>query len=114
MPTPAAAPVNTTHLLNALSARHIGRERGISAKLLAYELNVTERRLRHLVSEAREAGIPLCGRPEDGYFIARTAEELQETCAFLEHRALHSLRALSRMRRLSMPELLGQLKLNQA
>jgi len=102
-----------TRLLNAL-ARHQGRERGIAAHALADALQVNERRLRRLVSAAREMGVPVCGTPESGYFIARTADELEETCAFLQHRALHSLRALSRMRRVSLPELLGQLKLNQA
>lgn len=100
-------------LLGAL-AGHQGRSRGISARALAARLGITERALRRLISEAREQGVAICGRPESGYFIATTSEELQETCTFLENRAMHSLRALSRMRRISMPELLGQLKLNQA
>lgn len=100
-------------LLNALS-RHQGRDKGISAKALAADIGVPPRQLRRLVSAAREDGIAICGKPGSGYFVPVTPEELAESCAFLEHRALHSLRLLSRMKRVSMPALLGQLKLNQA
>jgi len=102
-----------TELLNAL-ARHQGREHGISAQRLAALLAVPQRRLRKLVSELREEGIAICGTPATGYYMAVTPEELQETCAFLEHRALHSLRKLSQMKKVSLPTLLGQLMLNQA
>lgn len=102
-----------TKLLNALAA-HQGRDKGIAARELAVQLGVPPRRLRLLISAAREDGIAICGKPESGYFVPVTAEELQETCAFLEHRALHSLRKLSRMKRVSLPTLLGQLMLNQA
>lgn len=100
-------------LLNALS-RHQGEEAGIGAAALAREVGVSPRKLRRLISAARGDGIAICARPESGYFVPVTPEELQESCEFLEHRALHSLRLLSRMRQVSLPELLGQLKLNQA
>lgn len=102
-----------TSLLNALSA-HQGRDNGICAKDLAARLGVPPRRLRRLISAAREDGIAICGKPESGYFVPTTPDELEETCAFLEHRALHSLRKLSRMKRVALPTLLGQLMLNQA
>lgn len=103
-----------TALLNAL-ARHQGADKGISAKALVLELNVPARQLRRLISRCRdEDGVAICGHPTTGYYMAVTPEELQQSCAFLEHRALHSLRLLSRMKKVSLPELLGQLKLNQA
>lgn len=103
-----------TQLLNELSS-HQGKACGISAKDLAARLGITPRKLRKLISEARDQdGQAICGRPGTGYYMAATPEELQESCAFLEHRALHSLRLLSRMRKVSLPDLLGQLKLNQA
>ena len=105
--------MNATRLLNALSA-HQGRDRGIGAKALAIDVGVNPRRLRKLISQVRDEGIAVCGQPSTGYFVPVTAEELQESCAFLEHRALHSLRLLSRMKKVSLPDLLGQLKLNQA
>jgi biotin operon repressor len=103
-----------TELLNALS-RHQGRENGIGAKRLAEQLQISPRELRKLISRVRdEDGHAVCGHPSTGYFMAVTPEELQQSCAFLEHRALHSLRVLSRMKKVSLADLLGQMKLNQA
>ena len=54
-------------------------------------------------------GIAVCGTPETGYYIAADAEELQQTIDFLKHRALHSLTLASRMSKIPMPDLIGQL-----
>lgn len=102
-----------TQLLNAL-ASHQGRASGIAADALARQLGVTPRHLRKLISAAREDGIAICGKPASGYFMPVTPEELQETCAFLEHRAMHSLRKLSRMKKVALPILMGQLLMNQS
>lgn len=102
-----------TALLNALS-QHQGAANGIAAERLAQQLDVPPRRLRKLVSAAREDGIAICGRPATGYFMPVTPEELHETCRFLEHRALHSLRKLSRMKRVALPVLLGQILITEA
>jgi predicted DNA-binding transcriptional regulator YafY len=100
-------------LINAIAA-HQGRANGISARRLAEQLQVSPRSLRRLISEVRDEGLPICGRPSTGYFLASNKAELQECCAFLEARALHSLHLLARMRRVSLPALCGQLNLNQA
>ncbi len=101
-------------VLNVLS-RHQGCANGIRAKDLAAHLGIPTRRLRTLITELREQdGNAICGRPSTGYFLPLNGDELEETCRFLEHRALHSLRMLARMRRVSLPDLMGQLKLNQA
>lgn len=102
-----------TKLLNQLS-HHQGRANGISADRLAEQLHMSPRQLRKRISEARENGFAICGKPSSGYFVPVTADELQETCEFLEHRAMHSLRKLSRMKKVALPTLLGQLMLNQA
>lgn len=102
----------TTALLNALS-RHQGRDKGIAAKHLAAELQIPPRRLRKLISQARDDGIAICGKPASGYFMPVTPEELNETCSFLEGRALGGLRRLSRMRGVALPVLMGQLLINQ-
>jgi hypothetical protein len=103
-----------TEVLNALS-RHQGRGNGIGAKRLAEQLDMPPRLLRKRISELRDGdGVAICGTPSTGYFMAVAPEELQASCDFLEHRALHSLRLLSRMKKVSLPDLLGQLKLNQA
>lgn len=104
----------TTTLMNVLS-KHQGRENGISARYLAAYCGVDLRMLRKLISQARyEDGVAICGHPKTGYFMATTADELDMCCQFLRHRAVHSLQLLSRMTKTSMPDLIGQLKLNQA
>lgn len=105
--------MNAPELLNVL-AFHQGRDRGINAGDLARVAGVTERKLRDLVSALREEGIAICATPETGYYLAVTPEELQESCKFLHDRAMRSLVLASRMQKISLPDLLGQLKLNQA
>jgi hypothetical protein len=104
----------TTTLLNLL-ARHRGAANGISARYLAAQLGVCPREMRHLISQARyQEGAAICGHPSTGYYMADEPGELNACCAFLESRALHSLRLLARMRNTSLPDLVGQLNLNQA
>lgn len=109
----------TVQVLNALGVAHRGRENGIHANHLASKLGLQGeyglRKLRKAISELRETGIPIAGMPETGYFVAATAEELDEFCIkFLEGRAMHSLKLSSRLRRIPLPVLCGQLLLNQA
>ncbi len=101
----------TVHQLLASLSGHIGRERGITAHQLAAQLGVLERQVRTLISEAREGGYGVCGTPRDGYYIAANADELEETCQFLRNRAMHSLALESRLRKLPLADLVGQLKL---
>lgn len=102
-----------TDLLVILS-RHQGADAGIRAQDLAALLQVPERRVRILVSELRADGTAICAHPSTGYFVPVTPEELQQSCEFLEHRALKSLLLMSRMRNVSLPTLLGQLALKQS
>lgn len=105
----SAAPTKTDLLM--LLEAHIGRDSGITARAIAQALGCTERLVRELVTELRMDGVALCGKPDTGYFVAATAEELQETCAFLRARALHSLVLEARMRHVPLPDLIGQLRL---
>jgi transposase len=101
----------TKHDLMARMALHIGKGNGIKCADLAVLLNESERNVRHLVSEAREEGIAICGTPATGYYVAASTEELQETLQFLRNRAMHSLRLESRLAKISLPDLIGQLHL---
>lgn len=104
----------------AALARHIGQANGISAEDLVQEIIgasgdcdsdlFTTRRLRNYISELREEGVAVCGHPRTGYYIAETADELTESCNFLRARAMHSLTLESRLRRIPLPDLLGQLR----
>lgn len=97
--------------LIALLARHQGANQGISAEDIARALDVPTRRVRTLVTEAREEGVAIAATPEHGYFIAVLPEEIDLCCAFLRARALRSLLLESRLRKIPLVELLGQLRL---
>ena len=99
-----------SQLLNVLT-RHIGKGNGIGVKALATQLDTTERHVRTLTSELREDGHAVCGTPQDGYYIAATADELEETCRFIRSRSMHGLRMESQMRKIPLTDLLGQLHL---
>lgn len=113
-PAPANPPRDQllASLVQYLSAQHTGKANGIGAELLAERLGITERLLRALVSQAREDGVAISATPETGYYIAQTADELEESCEFLRSRAMHSLRMEAQLRRIPLPDLLGQLHLN--
>ncbi|ROH88651.1 hypothetical protein ED208_12595 [Stagnimonas aquatica] len=102
-------------LLAALS-RHVGRDRGVTARALVVEICGTwsaagERHLRELVEALRQDGIAVCADPSNGYHIAATAEELQASIQFLRQRALTSLRQIRQLKRLAQPDLGGQRRL---
>lgn len=92
-------------------ARHSGRNSGITGAALARELGMSMRCLRLHITAAREHGVAVCGTPGSGYYVAATAGELQECCAFLRSRALHSLRLEALLLKVPLPHLLGQLQL---
>lgn len=101
---------SATQLLTTLQ-RHIGKGNGVSVKALALTLDTTPRHVRSLVTELREEGIGVCAHPKYGYFIAATAEELEETCVFLHTRGMQSITLASTMRKCAGTELNGQRKL---
>lgn len=61
-------------------------------------------------------GFPVCSAmigKETGYFLAETAEEIEKFCETMEKRVMKTLYLLSRVKKLSLPEYLGQLKLKE-
>jgi len=101
--------MQTNDQLVTLLSRHIGKGNGIGVKDIARQIGVNERHVRTMVSDLRNEGLAVCGTPRHGYYIAATPEELEETCTFLRRRAMHSLGLESRLRRIPLPDLLGQL-----
>lgn len=103
-------------VLAALAA-HAGKEKGIHARDLARKIAgahsgpAAERRLRQVITELRLEGQHICGTPEQGYYLAADADELNHTCSFLYERAMASLKQISSMKRVSLPDLRGQLHL---
>ncbi len=98
-------------LVLSVLSRHIGRGNGIGGKQLALDAGVEERRVRKLVSELRRDGHAVCAHPKTGYFIAETADELDTTCEFLTSRSMHGLVDASYLKKIPLPDLLGQLHL---
>lgn len=110
-------PINHSTVLRAL-ARHIGRHNGAHIDQLVAEITggdgtepCQQRHVRLVILELRTEGHHICGHPATGYFIAESPEELDATCEFLYQRALASLRQISAMKHIALPDLRGQLKL---
>lgn len=99
-----------------LAALQVGQARGQTAEQLVLGItgrrcSAHERRLRQVIEALRVAGHCICAHPQHGYFIAATDDELDRTCNFMLERAMTSLRQVSAMRRVAMPDLRGQLGL---
>lgn len=99
-------------------AHHVGADNGIHVAELVRRISgqqvsnaLLERKVRQHITDLRMEGAHICGHPASGYYMAETAKELADTCAFMESRAMSSLVIVSRLRKVSMPELLGQLAL---
>lgn len=108
---------NSDDLLTELQD-HIGKDNGICANDLAEKLSGTMlhkefhcRHIRKLVEDLRSKGHHICATPQHGYFIAANDKELDQTCEFLYERAMCSLKQISRMKQVAMPDLRGQLRL---
>ena len=110
-------PLTAAAVLAAL-AHHIGAANGVRVDLLVCEITgnpvhdaVAERQLRNVVVQLRLEGHHVCAHPARGYFLAANAEELDATCTFLYERAMTTLTQIAAMKRISLPDLRGQLHL---
>lgn len=105
-------------VLSALQTGHVGHQRGVTACALAAIVGDCvptpghQRKLRQIIEVLRNHGHQICAHPAHGYFIARDAAELEETCTYLMNRARTSLRQVASMKRVSMQSLQGQLQLD--
>lgn len=108
-------------MLEVLS-HHIGANHGVTISQLVTEMAhpraidpreraSVERQARELVVQLRLAGHHVCSHPSSGYYMAATPEELDAACAFLFERAMTSLQQVAAMKRVSLPDLRGQLHL---
>lgn len=108
--------ITESDILTVLS-HHIGARHGITCRQLVRTLNgggddtALERQVRQVVMRLRIQGEHICGLPTTGYYIAESAEELDSTCLFLYERAMTSLKQVAAMKRVSLPDLAGQLRL---
>jgi hypothetical protein len=82
----------------------------------AHRINDTSA-LRVLIRKLRRLGHPICStceKYEPGYYLAETPEELSEFAARHQRRGLTSLSQAAKMMRIGLPELLGQLQLEES
>ncbi len=118
---PNKRPLTRDTLVIALS-RHIGAGAGVTISQLvdevlwpvgvpAAERATIERQARELIVQLRLDGHHVCAHPSRGYFLAESPDELDQTCEFLYSRAMTSLKQVAAMKRVSLPDLRGQLHL---
>lgn len=98
---------------------HAGAANGITArdlvaKICGFATGPGERHLRHVIEALRKQGHRICAHPATGYFVATTEAELDASCEFLYGRAMTSLTQVAAMKRVSLPDLRGQLRLPAA
>ena len=104
-------------------SRHIGEERAIGMDRLYdvvfdgpvnHKINDT-RKLRKVVTDLRYEGVPICSvssKDGGGYYLAAAGSEFRDYRDRQKRRALKILARVAKMERISLPELLGQMKLN--
>ena len=110
-------------LLDAL-LEHIGKENAIGMDVLyekvfdekaANKINGTKK-LRELITAVRRQGKAIgsvCSNNGGGYYIPRAGSELEDYCSRMLHRpALRKLAMEARIRKVSLPALIGQMSLN--
>jgi hypothetical protein len=98
---------------------HVGRHKAIGMGELyesvygnSWQNRINDTRpLRDVIEKLRRRGVPICS-DESGYWLAAAGSELEEFCARLRRRALKSLVQEARLKKIGLPELLGQMQLN--
>ncbi len=98
-------------VLTALQSR-IGASRGMHVAELSAVTLLNERICRKAIELLRLDGVQLCGKPETGYYIAATADELTGTTDWMFKRAAKTLKQISRMTKTALPALVGQINLD--
>jgi len=106
----------STVFARLVSGNHVGHASGLTAAALVAAITgrsapADVRTLRRCVEDLRMRGYPVCAHPSHGYYIAANADDVDATCEYLYQRALTSLRQISALKRVAIPDLRGQLGL---
>lgn len=121
MPKKIFSADDKSRLLSVL-IRHVGRERAIGMDVLServfgrpvrHKINDT-RTLRALIDQLRADGEPILSTSTSaggGYYIAAAGSETEEYLGRLHRRGLKPLALEAKIRKISLPELLGQMQL---
>jgi len=84
-------------LLEVFQKFHVGAGNACSINRLSVFLGINRSSVRNYLFELREGQIPLCSN-SNGYYLASTQEELDETIAFLSNRTLELQRAVEALK----------------
>ena len=105
-------------------SKHVGKSNAISMVELYKRVFGKEppdkisgtRQLRQLITKLRkEEGIPICSttnKEGGGYYLASAGADLEEYCKRLRRRALKALAMEAKLRKMTLPQLLGQIQMN--
>jgi len=110
-------------VLLRIMSRHVGAGRKIGMGELyqavfgeGWQNRINDTRaLRTLITELRHEGIPICSvadRSGGGYYLASAGSEMNAYCERLRTTALKKLAMEAKIRRISLPQLLGQMAMN--
>lgn len=111
----AALPAEEKTLL-AILKLHVGRARAIKVSFLSHLSGAGERGVREMLKHLTEdhgVGIASTTEAPFGVYLIETADELNDYCDNLQSRGLSVLRRAAVLKKLHLPELLGQLALEQ-
>lgn len=109
--------------LLAVLSKHPGRSRAIGMADLYREVygeypksKITgTRKLRNLLTQLRQEGVPVCSTASQqggGYYLAGAGSDLQDYCRRLRNQGLKKLGMEAKLRRKTLPQLLGEIQLN--
>ncbi len=99
-------------LIELLGARR-GEGNAISREKLCEALYpVPERTIREVIKHlVTKHGIPIASGP-NGYYTPITADEIRRCCDYYHRYAMASLEVEAKLRQVSLPELLGQIRMD--
>jgi len=110
-------------LVLQILSRHIGRGKAINMAALFQEIfgvaprnTITgTRRLRKIITRLRAQGVPICSAADmesGGYYLPAAGSEMENYCGRLRNQALKKLAQEAVLRRMALPQLLGQIQMN--
>lgn len=102
--------------LLAILKLHVGRARAIKVGFLSHLSGAGERGVRDMLkhlSEDHGIGVASTTEAPFGVYLIETAQELDDYCANLQARGLSVLRRAALLKKVHLPELLGQLALEK-
>ena len=95
----------------------MGADAGVKVSMLVERVTgeettkPAERLMRHVITELRMLGHPVCARPSEGYLWGTTRDEIENTARHLARRSLTGLTQASKMTGRPIQELARQLAL---